>query len=84
VIVVAPIVVAGVVFLMGGGAAPQRVAIADLEDPASPMAGETVTVEGEVDEVPVMASSVSPRPPERRAAARHRPGDRCRRWRHAR
>jgi hypothetical protein len=29
---------------------PQRVAIADLDDPASPMTGASVTVEGEVEE----------------------------------
>jgi hypothetical protein len=49
VIAVALVAVIGVFLLMGSDP-PQRVAIADLEEQASPMAGETVTVEGEVEE----------------------------------
>ena len=50
VVFIVALVAAVVVFLSITSEPPQRVAIADLEDPASPMTGESVTVEGEVDE----------------------------------
>jgi hypothetical protein len=48
--VIAAVLVVIVVFLFMNSEPPQRVAIADLEEQASPMAGEAVTVEGEVEE----------------------------------
>lgn len=50
VVIAAVLALVVVVFLFMSSEPPQRVAIADLENQASPMTGESVTVEGEVDE----------------------------------
>jgi hypothetical protein len=48
--IVAALIVLAVIFVFMNGESPQRVAIADIESAASPMTGESVTVEGEVEE----------------------------------
>lgn len=49
-VVIAAVIVVVAVVVFVSSEPPQRVAIADLEEQASPMAGESVTVEGEVEE----------------------------------
>lgn len=49
-VVVVALVAVIAVFLLMANEPPQRVAIADLEEQASPMTGEAVTVEGEIEE----------------------------------